>query len=634
MLVLDNENSSYAFSHMTVKVTDNTVERDDTTGTTPQVPAFNLLIPTVQDVGCTNTLELFYPGEKGRYLKSHGSPNPLKYGFGPDLIHDILEMNVPDVGIYTVNLRGASASKANAIVMMKYKVENDVPYTDTEGNPYYYDARGQLTTSPTDSTPVVRDVLHVKFEIASMAECKKWVALHKQMNNMYSETPDDEGYCQMPLFAVMYRGASAFGNNVYMSLEPYTAEYDGNMYYAATVFDGINTSSTSATMSMDIDAGTEYNTTYFIETLFNQQFQNLQLLAAENISSLYDLVNPYLYTIDEYIAGKQKKPAKSFAAVDIFHANEFALTVDEGSIDITAANAIQLVNGDDGVESRDELMKMFFEGSIMQDISSVLRYQMHYIPDIGYDTASKKAIIELVKKRNRMTSATLAVGGMDTINSAIIDHQANYYENMPNIRQLAAVQSPMMHNQFVRRTVTYPAGYFDTMALMRHIYKYGNAYQPFAGSQCRWLGYIEDTMVYPPEIVETINALQTNRINVIMKDGEEGGYLSEQMMNTILTSDQTELNNAFLISAMLYDLLQLVHRNHYKFNEAEEVRIFNEAVNDCINTKYAPHSASISVEVYRVGTIGRAKSKNKILVTVDLKDINKFTDVEIYLTDE
>ena len=50
--------------------------------------------------------------------------------------------------------------------------------------------------------------------------------------------------------------------------------------------------------------------------------------------------------------------------------------------------------------------------------------------------------------------------------------------------------------------------------------------------------------------------------------------------------------------------------------------------------KYAPHSASISVEVYRVGTIGRAKSKNKILVTVDLKDINKFTDVEIYLTDE
>ena len=47
-----------------------------------------------------------------------------------------------------------------------------------------------------------------------------------------------------------------------------------------------------------------------------------------------------------------------------------------------------------------------------------------------------------------------------------------------------------------------------------------------------------------------------------------------------------------------------------------------------------PHSASISVEVYRVGTIGRAKSKNKILVTVDLKDINKFTDVEIYLTDE
>ena len=141
-------------------------------------------------------------------------------------------------------------------------------------------------------------------------------------------------------------------------------------------------------------------------------------------------------------------------------------------------------------------------------------------------------------------------------------------------------------------------------------------------------------MVYPPEDVEIINALQKNRINVVMKDADEGGYMSEQQMNTQLTSDQTELNNAFLISNMLYDLLRLVHLQHYKFNEAEEVRIFNEAVNDCINTKYAPYSASVSVEVFRVGTIGRAKARNKILVTIDLKDINKFTDVEIYLTDE
>jgi hypothetical protein len=172
------------------------------------------------------------------------------------------------------------------------------------------------------------------------------------------------------------------------------------------------------------------------------------------------------------------------------------------------------------------------------------------------------------------------------------------------------------------------------MALIRHIYKYGNPYQPFAGAEVRWQGYIEDTMMYPPEDISIVNALQTNRINCVMKDNQDGGYMSDQQMNTLLTSDQTELNNAFLISCMLFDLLYLVHRNHFKFNEAEEVRLFNEAVNDCINEKYAPYSASISVEVYRAATIGRDKAKNKIVVTVDLKDINKYTDVEIVLTDE
>lgn len=633
MLVLDQENS-YGFSNMAIKVTDYTVERDDTTEEVREVPKFNLLIPTVQDVGVTNTLELFYPGDLNVYLKSHGKPNPLKYGFGPDLIHDILALNVPDVGIYTVNLRGESASKANAVVVMKYKVEASVPYTDTEGNPYYYDVNGQLTTSPTDATPIVRNVLHVKFELAHVPNCKKWVDLHKQMNNMYSETPGDDGYMTIPLFAVLYRGASKFGNNVYMSLEPKVAEYDGNMYYSATVFDGVNTTSTSADMSLDLDSGAKYSTSYFIETKFNNQFKNLQMLAFENIDALYEVVNPYLYTLDEFIAGTWTNPAKNFAAVDIFNPNEFALMVDEGSLNMQIANAIQLTEGSDGTETRDELFEKFFKGDIMQDITSVLRYQVHYIPDLGYTAETKRQIIDLVKKRNRMTSATLMIGGNDTIMSALTDHQANYYDNMPNIRQIPAVQSPMMYNQFVRRTVTYPGGYFDTMALMRHIYKYGNAYQPFAGAECRWTGYIEDTMVYPPEVVDIVNSLQTNRINVVMKDGEAGGYLSDQMMNTILTSDQTELNNAFLISSMLYRLLQLVHRNHFKFNEAEEVRMFNEAVNDCVNAEFAPYSASMSVEVYRTGTIGRAKAKNKILVTIDFKDINKYTDIEIVLTDE
>lgn len=631
MLVLDQD-KSYSFSNMTVKITDNTVLRDDTTTTTQETPDFNVLIPIHVPVGTTNSLELYYPGEINRYLNAHGTPNCLKNGFGADAIYAALTSGA-EVGVYTINLRGASATFANAVVVMKYKVEKDVPYTDTTGAPYYYDKNGQLTTSPTDNTPVVRDVLHAKFELQYVANCKKWVDLYKKMNSLVSTTPDESGYKSMPVFAVMYRGASTFGNNVYMNLVPKTAEYDGNTYYTATVFDGINSIESSRYMSMDVNSGKKYNDSYFIETQFNAEYPNLRMMTAESIQDLYDLVNPYLYTIDEFIAGTQANPAKSFAAVDIFGANEFAFVTDEDSLDMQAANAVILQGGSDGTETPDELFKDFFGGKILEDISSVLRYRVTYIPDLGYDEDTKKEIVKLVKLRNRMTTARLMVGN-ETFESAIVDHQSNYFENMPNVSLIAKCQSPMMFNEFIRRTVTVPAGYFDLVAILNHMYKWGNPFQPFAGALCRWTGFIEDTMNYPANDAQFLQSLYVSRINVVMKDSEAGAYLADQEMNTVLTSDQTELNNAFLISSMLYDLVALVHRQHFKFNEAEEVRIFNENVNDIINQKYAPYSASLDVEVYRSGTIGFAKSRNIIKVTVDLKDISKYTDVEIVLTDE
>lgn len=631
MLVLDQKNQ-YSFSNMVVTIDDQTAITNSTTYPRPDLPKFNVLIPTVQDVGVTNTLEIFYPGEASTYLAAHGNPNPLKYGFGPDIIHMILDKDA-DVGVYHINLRGPSATAANVVILMKYKVVEDVPYVDSDNNPYYVDTNGQLTIDPTDATAVVRNVLHVKFVTTYVESVQKWTDILKAQNNLYSEIEDEDGYKTMPLFAVMYRGASAFGNTVYFNMVPTRAEYDGNVYYTLNLFDGINNKSTSPTYSMDVDSGLKYDTSYFIETLFNQDFPTLRCIAAETIDKVYDLINQYAFTVDDYISGATT-PSQLFPALDIFNADEFMLQVDDDSLQVSAVGSIQLKGGADGDETADELFEMFFKGEIIGDIASTLRYRINYIPDVNYNTATKLAMLELCRKRIRMTVAVIQVGGTDTFSSALIDHQANYFENWPEVRQLATVQSPMMYNQFIRRTVTYPPVYFDLEALMDHFKTNGNYYQPFAGHDARWKGFIEDTMVYPTETAEYISSLHANRINFVQKDSEDGAYLSDQLMNTVLESDQTELNNAFLISCMLYDLLNLVHRNHFKFNEADEVRMFQTAVDDTINTNYKPYSASLSVDVYRLGTVGRAKSANQINVRIDMKDINKFTDVNIVLVDE
>lgn len=639
MLVLDQSNS-YMFSNMVIRLTDNTVITDDTTTPEPEVPAFNILIPTYQDVGMTNVMELYYPGEPNRYLLAHGTPNPLKYGFGPDFIHGILSKFTDNqdssvgVGVYTINLRGESATAANVVCLAKWRVESNVAYTDTDGNPYYVTPDGELTLEPTGNTPVVRDVLHLRFDLETVENAKKWTDIHAYLNSAYSDVEDDEGYKTIPWFAVMYRGNTSYGNNAYFSLTPAIAAYDAHTYYAVALYDGATMTKTDAVFSMDPEAGSQYGDNYYMENMFNAQFANFRFMTGEMSGDLINLINKYLYTVDDYLNGNMATPSQTFTEIDAFSLDTFGITIDMNSVNTQVTNAFQLAGGTDGSETPDELYEKFFNGEIITDISDVIRYHINYIPDVGYNDATKKAIINLVNQRIRMTVATIMIGGEDSISSALIDHQANWYENMPCIRQLTKAQSAMMYNEFIRRTITYPSTYFDTMAMVDHFIRWSNYYQPFAGAQARWTGFIEDTMTYPARTVETVNALYNSRINVVMKDNSSGAYLSEQEMSTLLESDQTELNNAFLISNMLYDLVQLVHYNHFKFNEAEEVRQFNESVNDLINNKYAQHSASLSCEVYRAGTVGRAKSKNMISVTIDLKDINKFTDVDLILIDE
>lgn len=633
MLVLDAQNE-YNFANITIDLEDNTIIADDTVTPEPEIPEFNMLIPTVQDVGITNQIELYYPNQPNRYILTHGNPNMMKFGVGPDLIYDILSKANSKIGIYTINLRGPSATAANVICKALYKVEPDVPYTDTEGNPYYLLEDGTLTTEPTGGTPVVRDVLKIRFVTESVSQIYKWPELYKYMEKMYTGKPDDSGYIAIPWFAIMYRGNTAFGNNSYFTLTPSRAEYDGNVYYTVNLFDGINKQRSNGTVSMDVNAGAEYNTSYYIENQFNEAFRNYKFMTAPGADMLTELISKYLYTLEDYIAGKMDTPSVSFASIDPFNLNSFAAQIDMDSIDITRANAFVFAEGTDGNESADELYSMFYRGEIITDLTSPLRYRFNYIPDIGYTDETKKEIATFMKKRIMMTRATFMVGDTDTMSSALIDHQANWYETDVNIHQICRAQSPMMYNNWCRRMLTYPAGYFQAIALVDHFIKWSSYYQPCAGADFRWTGFDPDTMPYANEDATTINAYYNARVNIVMRDASAGAYVSEQAMNTQFVSDQTELNNAFLVSNMLYDLVNLIHKNHYKFNEVAEVNQFNSAVDDNINRKYAQYAASLKVEVSRVGTTGRAKYANKIRVEVDLKDISKYAQVEMVLVDE
>ena len=68
MLVLSQDNK-YSAPNVTIKITDNTIVQDTAEVSTYPIPEYNVLIPTFQDIGPTNVIELFRPGYQATYAQ-------------------------------------------------------------------------------------------------------------------------------------------------------------------------------------------------------------------------------------------------------------------------------------------------------------------------------------------------------------------------------------------------------------------------------------------------------------------------------------------------------------------------------------------------------------------------------------
>lgn len=632
MIVLSGSNNNYPFPNMTFDVIDYTTQVEGTASTENQ-PAFNFLIPIVTSRGPVNQMSLFRPGDKALAMQMYGRPNPQKDGFGMTFICDILDRlsSTADVGVYTINLRDNTSTAPTAIVLMKWKVEEGVQRVDADGNPLYTDSvTGAETTVSTGNEPIVRDVLHVKYETTYATNITKWPQMINYLSTLYSDAEDEAGYKTYPLFGLVYRGNSTYGNNCYMRIVSQVSQYDSMMYYAFEVFDGDTTITTDAEISFDPDATTTGTDTAFAETIFNDTFSSMAYVSSPYMDDIKTLLNTYVTGGD-------------YKYVDIFAVGSESdqFVVDSDSEDFTAAKAIQFAGGSDGDLDKDKLFTKFFRNQIVTDVMSTLRYRFHYVPDVGYastpdnaETDVIGAIKDFVNNRIMTTSAAILVGGENTFMSAINEHYQQHADtNMPNMIQFCRYQNPMKYDSYINRTITYPFTYFDTMTLVDRLNTDGNLYSPMAGANYRVSGYIEDTMNYAPEDPDLMTDLENARINVVMKDADTGGYLSNQLLCTKLISDRTERNNAFIISDMIYDLIQLIHVNSFTFNEAEEVAEFSQLVDEQINSRYAKYTASMTCEVSRKGTTGRASQTKIIKITIDLRDIAKYANTYLTLVD-
>ena len=672
-MVILSRPTTALYDNMSVSLIDNTVVEEVTTSVEEVPPQVNFLIPVVMPSGATNTMELFRDGEDSLFERYHATPNSKKYGFGPDMIKLILESGT-GAGVYTVNLRGKTARLANLVCLMKWKIEKDVPYTqeiDGQTVQMYYDPEASnpgatITTEEIAGGEIVRDVLHVKFENVHFDDLTNWPSLYDKMSTLastattdendnvtYSE--DDDGYHTIPCFAVTYRGAGEFGNNVYFRLQPIYSEYDGNMYYKTHLWNGSRIISTDEGFSFDLDAGKAYNKDYYIETIFNNQFPTMRYVTSSENQDMVNIFKQFLFTPEGYLNNPDESDIP-FRLIDPFNAclasevnsrvrnTLFAIQIDEGSIDSNLTNAFKLEGGFDGTETDDELYESLFRKEIIEDITDPLRYRIVLIPDIGYNHDTQDAILNMVEptpsadeesqERQYFARAMLMAGDTTSFQTGIIDRNGRFSGNLPNLSLLFKYQSPMKFNALTSRTERFPASYIMLSMLLEHWRRNSSFLMPFAGYSTVSTSFIDETMPYPPNEKRTMDSFTAARINAFKKDWRTGVYMGDQMMCTEFRSDQTEFSVALLVSMILHDIAQIVHMNHMGFNEEADVQRLQKAIDTTILPYYSSVVTSLVATVSKAGNRGINRYKNRIDVHINPKDILRSTDVYLYLDEE
>lgn len=575
----------------------------------------NILIVGTFQKGVTNRLMQFYPGEADRFVETFGAPNYHKYGIGPDIAVKALNNVDSDLGILAINIRPSNARYANAILVAKWKVLENVQKTNAEGDPLYITPAGVETVVAGGNTPITRDVLEYFFRVMNSNAIGTKADMYTEFDAPYSDTPDAQSYKTIPLFGFHYVGTGEYGNNLNFRMVEKESPYDGSILYDMELFNGNKYVSVN-NLSLFPEATLYAGVSSYIENVMPaDEFMKVQ--SSSHLDKFLELVKQY---------------APNPSMINLFDVDEYTIRTADNTLDITAPLAVTLASGSNGSGELAPLYKNFFDSKIVADLDSIIRYRIDIIPDLEYTTEVKEAIGGLLKRRTN-TSSAITMLGTNTFESAIAERMTNYTKDDANTLFIAANQNPASYNVYTKRKLRLPAIYYTMCAYIDRYYSNKNSFYAFAGADVRWADFDEDSLQCSPVSEAFDKLLDDARINVVKMDARRGAYIASQTTNTERLSDRTEFNNMCILRSIIYRIANLVHENNYKFNDLEDVEKFQESIQLDIYPTFRGFVSGISAVVYKKGLTGADKNTNIITIKVNFKDLAKETETTIVLTD-
>lgn len=430
---LEDLSTKYEHPCIRVIVQDNTIRRRDPE-TVPEAKDFNGIQVGFFPDGRDNVM-LYYTSTD-QAINELGSPNHKTYGQA--LYNVVNALDTKNCGMYVMNLKPADATIANAVLMVKARVETngvvEVPGESTDGI--------SLLSTRATTKEIATPKLHISFERKTIEGATTEAELSAKIAELYTDIDDEGNFC-VPLLTYWSIPKGRCGNNTRIRMLDST-DYDFNASYHQYKVQVIKPTEIGLAIieSKDVvfdengkDNSKVDNPSVFIESVINDpEYGSSKVCVAfdvesyEAILSMYNSVHP--------------ESEKTTSTFDILF-GKLLSGIDDPNIVINddgtcqglfTVDGMRLEGGTDGSlegpnaeEVKKQLLIDAYNGNIDERIKSRFSTPADFNLDAGYDDDVKRAMAGLAILRE-YDCMTYLDSGLLTTNAEIINWGKNMNE--------------------------------------------------------------------------------------------------------------------------------------------------------------------------------------------------------------
>jgi hypothetical protein len=464
-----------------------------------------------------------------------------------------------------------------------------------------------------------------------------------------SGTADANGFTEVNLFTVAYKGRGTYGQNMAYRIISSTAydkendfknyifqiyENDGGLtkkeeHYVVfnedAVVDDVNYFADG--VINDPDSGSDYLRIVSYPDGFKKLFTEYNTNATGNTLTLQDF-DPLL--------GINKNTGVAITGYTIDSAST-------GAISVNSLSCVPLLGGNDGSFSTatddttrntaiETAYTNAFSGATDPAIKSKNRFPTNIILDANYTPNVKKVIAALVAARTDCVGIFDCGTGI-TLKSSILTYVSTNLDNYVSSRTDAVeAYCFKVKDPYNKKITTVTGTYALASGYPIHFANYNGKHVPLAGNNYGKLsGYIKNS-VYPvfDEDIDSslMDQLTQANINYAVVNANQDIVRKTQQTRQEITSNLSELSNVFVLLDIKRDCEKLCTNYEYKFSEASDLAKFNRDAS-LVTSRYADAQVKSITAAFSKNTWEASHNILHLNVAFVHKDLVKNVIIEI-----